>query len=63
MNSQDRLVKGARHMQQLAGTLNRIEQQYGVPGSILVAIWGLETDYGVTGGKMAMVRSVATLGL
>jgi lytic murein transglycosylase len=61
MISQDRLVKGARHMQQLAGTLNRIEQKYGVPGAILIAIWGLETDYGVNGGKMSVVRSVATL--
>jgi lytic murein transglycosylase len=61
MISQDRLVKGARHMQQLAATLNRIEQKYGVPGAILVAIWGLETDYGVNGGKMSVVRSVATL--
>lgn len=42
-------------------TLKRIEQQYGVPGSVVVAIWGLETDYGVNQGKMSVVRSVATL--
>jgi membrane-bound lytic murein transglycosylase B len=32
-----------------------------VPGGVLVAIWGLETDYGVNQGKMSVVRSVATL--
>jgi lytic murein transglycosylase len=62
MISQDRLSKGARHMQQLAATLSRIEQHYGVPGGVLVAIWGLETDFGVNQGKMSVVRSVATLG-
>jgi len=32
-----------------------------VPGSVIVAIWGLETDYGVHQGKLPVVRSVATL--
>lgn len=61
MISQDRLTKGARHMQQHAATLKRIEQQFGVPGALVVAIWGLETDYGVVHGKRSVVRSVATL--
>jgi lytic murein transglycosylase len=61
MISNDRLVKGGRHMQAHAATLKKIEQQYGVPGSLIVAVWGLETDYGVNQGKMSVVRSVATL--
>ena len=61
MISQDRLVKGAKHMRELSGALKRIEQDYGVPGGVLVAIWGLETDYGVNMGKMSVVRSVSTL--
>jgi lytic murein transglycosylase len=61
MISRDRLVKGARLMQQHALTLKRIEQRTGVPGAIVVAIWGLETDYGVNQGKLNVVRSVATL--
>lgn len=61
MISQDRLTKGARHMQRHAATLKRIEQQFGVPGAVVVAIWGLETDYGVVHGKRSVVRSVATL--
>jgi lytic murein transglycosylase len=61
MISKDRLVKGARQLQQHADAIKRIEKQYGVPGSVIVAIWGLETDYGVNQGKMSVVRSVATL--
>ena len=61
MISRDRLVKGARHMQQLAPVLQRMEQKFGVPAAVVVAIWGLETDYGVVQGKRSIVRSVATL--
>src|SRR5450755_3701463 len=61
MISKDRLVKGAKMMAQHAETIKRIEKQYGVPGAVIVAIWGLETDYGVNQGKMSVVRSVATL--
>ena len=38
-----RLNRGANMLRQYAGTLTRIEQQFGVPGSVLIAIWGLET--------------------
>jgi lytic murein transglycosylase len=61
MISRDRLIKGTKLMEQHADTLKRIEKQYGVPGAVVVAIWGLETDYGVNQGKMSVVRSVATL--
>ena len=43
-------------------TLARIDQRYGVPGPVLMAIWGLETAYGAqTSGKYSIVRSLATL--
>jgi len=61
MISRDRLTKGAKLMQQYAGQLKHIEQKYGVPGAVVVAIWGLETDYGVNQGKLNVIRSVATL--
>jgi lytic murein transglycosylase len=61
MISKDRMVKGGKQMLQHADTIKRIEKQYGVPGAVIVAIWGLETDYGVNQGKMSVVRSVATL--
>jgi lytic murein transglycosylase len=57
----ERLAKAQRMMQTHAATLHRIEQQYGVPGSVVIAIWGLETDFGVDIGKSSVVRSLATL--
>ncbi len=39
----------------------RIEQQYGVSPPILLAIWGLETDFGATHGNFRMIQSLATL--
>jgi lytic murein transglycosylase len=41
--------------------LRRIEQQYGVPGPVVVAIWGLESGFGAVTGNLATVRSLATL--
>ena len=32
-----------------------------MPGAVLVAIWGLETNFGVNLGKKEVIRSVATL--
>ncbi len=48
----------ARHAQLLA----RIERQFGVPATLIMAIWTLESDNG-TGdmGKMPVVRTLATL--
>jgi lytic murein transglycosylase len=42
-------------------TLDRVEKRFGVPAAIIVAIWGLETNYGVLGAKMSIIRSLATL--
>jgi lytic murein transglycosylase len=56
-----RLGKAQRMLQQHAGLLSRIEQQFGVPGPVVVAIWGLETDFGVNMGKQPALRALATL--
>ena len=56
-----RLARGANMMKQYGSLLSRIEQSYGVPGEVLVAIWGLETDFGVNIGKFSTIRSLATL--
>jgi lytic murein transglycosylase len=56
-----RIGKAQRLMQQHASLLARIEQQYGVPGAVLIAIWGLETDFGAGTGKQPVIRAVATL--
>jgi lytic murein transglycosylase len=61
MVSPDRLHKGSNMLKRYGSILERIEDRYGVPGEVLVAIWGLETDYGVNQGKFSTIRSLATL--
>ena len=56
-----RLSRGANMLKQYGSLLSRIEETYGVPGEVLVAIWGLETDFGVNTGKFPTMRSLATL--
>lgn len=56
-----RLTRGSNMMKQYGSVLSRIEQSYGVPGEVLVAIWGLETDFGANTGKFPTIRSLATL--
>ncbi len=49
-------------MQRHAALLGRVERQFGVPATLLMAIWTLESDNG-TGdmGKLPVVRTIATL--
>ncbi len=57
-----RIKRGKQLLQRHAALLSRIQRQFGVPGALLVAIWGLETDYG-TGdmGKLPVIRTLATM--
>src|SRR5271170_3700807 len=50
-----RLSRGTRLLQQYGATFGRIEQQYGVPGAVIVAIWGLETDFGANSGRFPTI--------
>jgi lytic murein transglycosylase len=61
MISPDRMKKGPALIAKNAAVFDRIEKEFGVPAPILVAIWGLETDFGVNQGKFQIIRSVATL--
>lgn len=42
--------------------LAQIERETGVPGSIMMAIWGHETNYGGYTGDFDLLRSLASLG-
>jgi lytic murein transglycosylase len=52
---------GAGRLKSNAGLFAGIEKRFGVPGAVLVAIWGLETGYGANHGGMPVIRSIATL--
>jgi lytic murein transglycosylase len=47
----------ARHAQLLAS----VEQRFGAPKELIVAIWTMETDNGGDMGKLPVVRTLATL--
>jgi lytic murein transglycosylase len=57
----EHLAKGRRLMQTYAPLLRRIEARYGVPGSVVIAIWGLETGFGADIGRTPTLRALATL--
>ncbi len=56
-----RLARGRNMLIQYGSIFNKIEDQFGVPGPVIVAIWGLETDFGTNPGKFPTIRSLATL--
>lgn len=55
------ISRGRSRYQGLASMLPSIESRYGVPASILFAIWGHETNYGGYTGDFDTARSLATL--
>ena len=56
-----RINGGRRQFRAASSTLAAIEREYGVPGEILVAIWGHETAYGAVRGSFDLSQALATL--
>jgi len=56
-------ISGARAMlKRHAALFSQVEQRFGVPREIIVAIWGLETDFGKGDmGKLPVFRVLATM--
>jgi lytic murein transglycosylase len=52
--------EGQRLMQKHRAALDQIEKQFGVPATVVLAIWGRETDYGRYGLPYDTLRVVAT---
>ena len=62
MTAAGRYQNGLKQLKANAALLSRIEQRTGVPPAVVVALWGLESDYGAyKGGTYNIIRSVATL--
>ena len=56
-----RVEAGRARRAQLGQTLVAIERSYGVDGDVVLAIWGMETNYGSNRGSMPVIGSLATL--
>ncbi len=57
----ERLDLGRRRLAEHAGLLSAIERRYGVDRHVLMAIWGIEFNYGSEMGNRRVVQSIATL--
>ena len=56
-----RIAAGRAMYREVAGLAPRIERTYGVPASIILSIWGNETNFGHYTGNFDLARSLATL--
>jgi lytic murein transglycosylase len=57
-----RIGRGRKVLRKYSALLSRIEREFGVPPPVIIAIWGLETNYGTTDlGDLPVVRTLATL--
>jgi lytic murein transglycosylase len=56
-----RMKQGRNLLKKYVDTFQRIESEFGVPGPVIVAFWGLETDFGANMGKFPTLQSLATL--
>ena len=56
-----RVNKGKSLIQQNAQVLQSIEQRYGVDREALVAVWGMESNFGQFQGNKSVINSLATL--
>jgi lytic murein transglycosylase len=56
-----RLQTGAKLIKKHAKLFQQIEQEFGVPAPVIVAFWGLETDFGKVTGDLPTVPSLASL--
>jgi lytic murein transglycosylase len=57
----ERVAEGQAKLAQYADTLKRVEQRYGVDPATVVAVWGVESNFGQTFGKSPLLQSLSTL--
>ncbi|MDP1928776.1 MAG: lytic murein transglycosylase [Thiobacillus sp.] len=55
------VARGQAKLAEHGALLEAVEQQYGVPKNVLVAFWGLETNFGTHMGTLNIPASLATL--
>ncbi len=59
--SEKRIANGRRMMSRYPTWLGRVEKEYGVPRRFIVALWGIETNYGEHTGSFPVIHSLVTL--
>jgi lytic murein transglycosylase len=59
--SAQRLQRGREMAAEWSRTLAAVEKTYGVPRSVVLGVWGMETNFGSFTGSIYVVRALATL--
>jgi lytic murein transglycosylase len=59
--TEDRIEDGRYKMVENMDLLDKVEQQYGVPKNIIMAFWGLETNYGGYRGNYELPSALMSL--
>jgi membrane-bound lytic murein transglycosylase B len=59
--SENRIKRGREILAQYRTTFDAVEKAYGVDRNVVTAIWGIESNFGTSGGDRSVVRSTATL--
>ena len=60
--SAQRLARGREKLAQFSDEAEAAAARYGVPATVLVAIWGMESSYGANFGDIPVIDALATLG-
>ena len=60
--SPSRIVRGQERLFEVRALADAAAARYGVPATILVAIWGMESNYGSNYGSLSVIDALATLG-
>ncbi|HJE23981.1 MAG TPA: lytic murein transglycosylase [Methylorubrum populi] len=56
-----RIARGQAQAKRLSATLAAIEAKTGVPRSVVLAFWGVESDFGASAGSLPTIRALASL--
>lgn len=56
----EKVAEGRNMLRQHASTLAAAEQRFGVDRHTIVAVWGVESDFGKARGKMPLVQALST---
>lgn len=59
--TKNRQQNSARALERHKPLFAKAEQEFGVPGAVIVAFWALESDFGAGMGNLSVLRSLATL--
>lgn len=60
--SEQRVARGREKMAQFGAEAEAAAARHGVPAPVLVAIWGMESNYGANYGDIPVIDALATLG-